>query len=632
MSVRGKFLFFTVAVVFIPFTVFGLISFNRQSGLLTAQTQQVQENTARLLADAVNAGSFEFVSEQIVWLSGLRDELRRLLDLLEDMGIGSKDDTVSLRMLRSRLSLDAFTVLDYDRDAPAWSTVKRAGRLFDIHGRSLLSHLQRDVFEEECFYFYLSNGAGREYLSAVRPSVSNQRHLLVLIYELTDLRREFALSQETMVESFNRLLESLNLEGGGDIALLDRNLRVLTLHTGTAGTVRDYALLDREIFEKAREEGTVQLSLCEPYPLLLQLSYVPSVQWYVLLATGQDYLNGIILKNVSSGLFLWVLVLVAALAGALSVAHGIVCPLRRTEQVLRESSESPLTSPESLIKLARKLPADGNGETAALGAVLAQFLNRLHLSIKDLLKSEAAQKRLEGESDAAAQLRSALLLSPAALNRDPRLMVQAALLPSRKMGGELYDVIYPEADEAVFLIGKVADQGVPAAFCMTLTLTLLRQSLRSGGPLSEAVTELNRQLCAQQSSLSVTLFVGLLNLNTLRLSYVNAGHSPALVAGKNGEPYALTARSGPAAGVFEKSEYSEYAAELKAGDSLWLYTEGVSGAQNANGELYGPERLKTLLSEGSSGDTLRALLSDVAAFRGGAEPADDLTVLTLRLL
>ncbi|HIV15916.1 MAG TPA: serine/threonine-protein phosphatase [Candidatus Avisuccinivibrio pullicola] len=160
----------------------------------------------------------------------------------------------------------------------------------------------------------------------------------------------------------------------------------------------------------------------------------------------------------------------------------------------------------------------------------------------------------------------------------------------------------------------------------------LRQSLRSGVPLSEAVTELNRQLCAQQSSLSVTLFVGRLNLKTLRLSYVNAGHSPALVAGKNGEPYALTACSGPAAGVFEKSEYSEYAAELKAGDSLWLYTEGVSGAQNAKGELYGPERLKTLLSEGSSGDTLRALLSDVAAFRGGAEPADDLTVLTLRLL
>ena len=178
-------------------------------------------------------------------------------------------------------------------------------------------------------------------------------------------------------------------------------------------------------------------------------------------------------------------------------------------------------------------------------------------------------------------------------------------------------------------------KGVAAGLFMAVTRTLIRATAIPGrGPL-EILERVNAQLCAEnQASLFVTMILGILDTNTGRMVYGQGGHNPPILVPSHGEPV-YEPSGGMPLGVFEDAKFGERKLELKAGESLLVYTDGVTEAQDPDANLYGSARLRAIQETvhgqgmGAAG-LLTAVSADVARFVDGAEPADDLTILALR--
>ena len=211
--------------------------------------------------------------------------------------------------------------------------------------------------------------------------------------------------------------------------------------------------------------------------------------------------------------------------------------------------------------------------------------------------------------------------------------VHAALEPARDVGGDFYDVV--EDDHSVwFTVGDVSGKGVGAALFMATTLTLFRAATETASEPAEVLARMNRALSRDNDrAMFVTVFAGRIEKSSGRVMYANGGHNPPYIRRAGGGLEALANAPSPALGVFEEAPYSNLSLDLGAGDTLVLYTDGVTEAQATDGSFYGTERLEAVLRESGAEEPsacVRRVVTSVAMFVAGAPPADDLTVLALR--
>jgi len=242
--------------------------------------------------------------------------------------------------------------------------------------------------------------------------------------------------------------------------------------------------------------------------------------------------------------------------------------------------------------------------------------------------------RSETELDQARRIQRSFLLTqfPAL----PRLEVHALNLSSRQVSGDFYDVV-PAGENAFLLaIADVAGKGVPAA----LLSSMLQASLRTQAHTIPSVSEIMRNINAMvYRSTSVhqfaTFFLARVDELGLRLQFTNAGHNFPVVFRRGGGRVMLEC-GGTVVGILEHAEYQEDSLELRAGDRVVLYTDGVSEATNASGDLFGEERLYALVEslpeQLTSREVVDRILDGVRGFLAGVEPGDDITVMVLRVL
>ena len=265
----------------------------------------------------------------------------------------------------------------------------------------------------------------------------------------------------------------------------------------------------------------------------------------------------------------------------------------------------------------------------------------------------------EAESRIDAELAAAKSIQEAALPRifPPfpdilRFDVYASMEPAKEVGGDFYDFFLigapsegEEADEASaasayrinsgklgFLIADVSGKSVPAALFMMAAKSQIRTFMESGMELGEAFENANRRLCeGNDAGMFVTVFAGVLDYATGRIVYVNAGHNPPLLW-QDGSWRLLKETSGLPLGLFDGLPYKAFECTCEIGDELLLYTDGVTEAMSATGELYGLDRLEALVKDCFTfhpHQLIDAVRDDVAAFSAGAEQADDITMLAL---
>jgi len=247
--------------------------------------------------------------------------------------------------------------------------------------------------------------------------------------------------------------------------------------------------------------------------------------------------------------------------------------------------------------------------------------------------------RIAGELQAAQQIQTSMLPRPDLLQADRRIDLYATLTPAREVGGDLYDYFMLDEHRLFLLVGDVAGKGLSASIFMAISKALYKSvALRTpADDLGCIMTLANAEVSRDNAQrLFVTAFAAVLDLQSGQLSYCNAGHdNPYRLHPKRGEPGRIEDGDGPPLCAMRDFAYIGASCQLMPGEMLCLLTDGVSEAQNAAGELYGPARVRQALlalnvGAGNARAAVDALVSDVAAFVGGAEPADDLTVLALR--
>ena len=205
--------------------------------------------------------------------------------------------------------------------------------------------------------------------------------------------------------------------------------------------------------------------------------------------------------------------------------------------------------------------------------------------------------------------------------------------PARSVGGDFFDVMRLEGGLIGLAVADVSDKGVPAALFMMSSRTLLKGAAIGLGPPGEVLKEVNNLLCEDnETAMFVTLIYAVYDPSSRRLTFANGGHNTPVVVDADGHATRLPLTGGVALGLVHDLEYQQSSVTLSPGDSVILYTDGVTEAMNENEEEYGMERLESLFSESPPTGARTAndvIFGSVIEFAGDASQSDDITCMTL---
>ena len=259
---------------------------------------------------------------------------------------------------------------------------------------------------------------------------------------------------------------------------------------------------------------------------------------------------------------------------------------------------------------------------------------------KRLIESTARNRSMENELNIARKIQMAMLPNRFPPFPDyPNLNAHGVVIPAKEVGGDLFD-FYIRENRLFFCVGDVSGKGVPASIVMAMTRSIFRSFTSYLNSPAQIVTQMNDSLSGEgnDQSMFVTLFLGVLDLSTGELKYCNAGHNAPIHLRMDDLRFAiLDCIANLPLGVLGGFAYQEQEAKMEVGDTLFLYTDGLTEAENSAHELFGEERMMESLKE--MGERLkgpRELIADmhqaVASFVGDAEQSDDLTMFAIRLL
>ncbi|HCT93515.1 MAG: hypothetical protein A2X19_01515 [Bacteroidetes bacterium GWE2_39_28] len=302
---------------------------------------------------------------------------------------------------------------------------------------------------------------------------------------------------------------------------------------------------------------------------------------------------------------------------------------------------------DPLTKFAKsaRLIAEGNFETELPSLLTSLEIKELHDSfeylkkeltryIADLQETTSAKEKIESELRIAKEIQMGMI--PNIFPPFPDLKefdLYASLESAKEVGGDLYDFFMLDKQHLCFAIGDVSGKGVPASLFMAVTRTLLRSVANMQIEANEIISSINRTLSiSNDSSMFVTFFIGILNINNGRLKYCNAGHNPPVIIKSSDQINFFGAAKAIPLGLFEDIIYKQEEIILNPGDQIFLYTDGLTEAENSNQELFGEKALLEILRNGRNCDPktlIKKVLEGVSTHVDGHTQSDDLTTMCI---
>ncbi|MBR1945320.1 MAG: SpoIIE family protein phosphatase [Alphaproteobacteria bacterium] len=265
---------------------------------------------------------------------------------------------------------------------------------------------------------------------------------------------------------------------------------------------------------------------------------------------------------------------------------------------------------------------------------LSNGINTMVDTLKEAIAEAAA--RLDKELEFAREIQHAALprIFPPYPNKN-EFDIFASMTAAKEVGGDFYDffLLGHNGSHIGIVIADVSGKGIPAALFMMSAKTLIKNFAETGMSPAEIFYHTNEKLCENnEAGMFVTAFMGILEIETGKFTYVNAGHNPPLIKRADGGFERMTLKPGFMLGALDSFAYQQSETCLDGGDTIFLYTDGVTEAQNKNLELFGDDRLHDVLNENADKapkGLLTAVHEAVAAYVDGAEQSDDLTMLAL---
>lgn len=254
---------------------------------------------------------------------------------------------------------------------------------------------------------------------------------------------------------------------------------------------------------------------------------------------------------------------------------------------------------------------------------------------KHLQETTIAKERIEGELSIAREIQLGLL--PTDFTNNKGIELYAFLNPAKEVGGDIYDFFFIDETHFCFAIGDVSGKGIPAALYMTMVKTLIRAKANNSTNPAQIVKDINIELCKDnRATMFVTLILAIIDMDKKSLSYCSAGHNtPLISAGIN--PFIYDESQGSknqSLGFFPDAEYRIKNCNLSIGDTIFLYTDGVTEAFDKNNTQYGEERLLVMVNRNKENDIeqfIKNILADVQTHSAEVEQSDDIAMMGVRL-
>ena len=267
----------------------------------------------------------------------------------------------------------------------------------------------------------------------------------------------------------------------------------------------------------------------------------------------------------------------------------------------------------------------------AVGVTL--FIFQRYRSAKRMAKMKAEQERIEGELNIARDIQMSMV--PSTFPEHEGLDIYASMTPAREVGGDLYGCII-NGTKLYFAVGDVSGKGVPASLFMAQVTRLFSTMAHQGLEPAAICNRMNSELSGEDNvnGMFVTMFIGMLDMQTGHLTFCNAGHNPPVIGGGKHQGDFLKMIPNVPIGLWPDYEFKGEEMDSVKGRALFIYTDGLNEAENPEQEQFGDKRLLDILRD-TQFDTARqvveALEAEVAQHRNGAEPNDDLTMMCLRV-
>ena len=274
-------------------------------------------------------------------------------------------------------------------------------------------------------------------------------------------------------------------------------------------------------------------------------------------------------------------------------------------------------------------------EIEVLANTFGELSERTKGYIKEIMEVTAEKERIGAELNVATKIQADMLPTdfPLFPNRN-EFELFASMTPAKEVGGDFYDVFFLDDDHLCMVIADVSGKGVPAALFMVISKTIIKHRAQMGGTPAEILTDANNRLCeGNKQHMFVTVWLGILTISTGEVIESNAGHEDPIIQRGDGDYELYKAPHSLVLGAMSDFKYEDDTFTLNPGDALFVYTDGLPEATNAEGNrLENPRMLAAINKHKDDGVT--ELLPDVAkevdAFVGDAPQFDDLTMMILR--
>lgn len=332
------------------------------------------------------------------------------------------------------------------------------------------------------------------------------------------------------------------------------------------------------------------------------------------------------MRSVLTAFIIIALCMIAAVSVVTSrITHSIVRPVEQLTEGVRKISNG---------NLEHQLAVNADGEIGELTDAFNKMTVDLRDYIHNLEHVTAEKERIGAELNVATQIQADMLPSmfPAFPDRQ-EFDIFATMNPAKEVGGDFYDFFLVDHRHLAMVVADVSGKGVPAALFMVIGKTLIKDHTQPGRDLGEVFSEVNRLLCeSNREGLFITAFEGVLDLVTGEFVYVNAGHEIPFICRKDNvfKPYVIA--PGFVLAGLEGTKYKCGCIQLKPGDKVFQYTDGVTEATNQENELYGMVRLGNVLEHNaalSPKELLAVVKEDIDVFVGEAPQFDDITMICL---
>ena len=341
-----------------------------------------------------------------------------------------------------------------------------------------------------------------------------------------------------------------------------------------------------------------------------------------LLHARNTYLRRVVIAFIS-------LALLVIVGQSLYLHRALLRPLRQISEEATRFSEENVTTGARLQETVRS-----RDEIGQLAASIDNMEEQIQRYVENLTRVTAEKERIGAELALATRIQAAMLphVFPPFPDRK-EFDIFASMDPAKEIGGDFYDFFLIDDDHLCVVMADVSGKGIPAALFMMASKIILQSCAMLGNSAAEILTRTNEAVCSNNpEEMFITVWLGILEISTGKLTAVNAGHEYPVLKRADGGFEMLKGKHGLVIGAMEGVKYKEYKLQLFPGDKLFVYTDGVPEATDAENNLFGTGRMLAALNaaaEEGPEQILKRVRGAVDAFVKDAEQFDDLTMLCM---